>query len=392
MPRTCLATIVILAILVAPAISAVIHVDVAGGGDYLTISEGVAAASSGDTLLVAPGTYTGPLNRGILSDYLTIMSEAGPEATIIDCEYEGIAFRANHSSLRGFTIRNGDYPQSRAGGVVDIRHTDVSECCIENSACTGMEISGECTVTDCVFRNGEDFAVEMISYQGGSLTGCLLEDNAKGIRIWDVWNSSSDAPSRRFFTVSDCVLTGNGDPSVWIDCTGPLFEDCLFSGNHGTIFEVRTAYYAHIRRCTIVDNDTEGSYIFEFHTGYEFPNDCTIANNIIAFNECSSLVGGPYQNSTFLRNCYLNPDASTDALPGGGEAPFENVHTDPLLCGLDAGYYALCANSPCLTENEPIGVSMGADHDAAGCDPCSSPVEHASWGAIKALFGPEDQR
>ena len=45
--------------------AATIRVDVSGSGDYLSIGEGIAAADVGDTVLVAPGTYTGPLNRGI---------------------------------------------------------------------------------------------------------------------------------------------------------------------------------------------------------------------------------------------------------------------------------------------------------------------------------------
>ena len=53
-------------ILLSPAAPAgVIYVDCAGGGDYLTIQEGIAAASEGDTVLVAPCTYVGPENRDL---------------------------------------------------------------------------------------------------------------------------------------------------------------------------------------------------------------------------------------------------------------------------------------------------------------------------------------
>ena len=86
-----------------------------------TIQAGVDAALEGDTVLVADGTYTGDGNRDI--DFggknLVLMSENGPELTIIDCEgseitpYRGFYFHSGEDStavLDGFTIQNGYAP------------------------------------------------------------------------------------------------------------------------------------------------------------------------------------------------------------------------------------------------------------------------------------------
>lgn len=67
-----------------PVAAITIHVP----ADQPTIQAGMDAAANGDTVLVAPGTYTGDGNRDLLfpSKGLVVQSESGPRASIIDCE------------------------------------------------------------------------------------------------------------------------------------------------------------------------------------------------------------------------------------------------------------------------------------------------------------------
>jgi hypothetical protein len=135
--------------LIVPAFvlhAATIHVP----SEQPTIQAGIDAAVSGDTVLVADGTYTGDGNRDIdfLGKAITVRSENGAEFCIIDCEatqddpHRGFYFHTlegPNSVLQGFTIRNGyaQPPINRGGGI---------KC--ENASPTITEnIITECTST-----------------------------------------------------------------------------------------------------------------------------------------------------------------------------------------------------------------------------------------------------
>ncbi len=78
--------------------------------DQSTIQAAITAASNGDTVLVAPGTYTENIN--FIGKAITVTSSGGPSVTIIDGRANGsvVTFTTGEttsSTLSGFTIRNG---------------------------------------------------------------------------------------------------------------------------------------------------------------------------------------------------------------------------------------------------------------------------------------------
>lgn len=89
----------------APAFGATITVNAAGGADYTTIQAAMSAAVAGDIIMVAPGTYSGPVT---LKDGVTLQGSS-PYNTIIDgrglanqvVTYSGTAL----TTIAGFTIR-----------------------------------------------------------------------------------------------------------------------------------------------------------------------------------------------------------------------------------------------------------------------------------------------
>ena len=84
-------------------------------GDQPTIQAGIDAASDGDTVLVAPGTYFE--NIDFKGKGITVRSSSGPEVTVIDGNQTGQVVRFDSgetidSIIEGFTITNGNTESS----------------------------------------------------------------------------------------------------------------------------------------------------------------------------------------------------------------------------------------------------------------------------------------
>jgi len=380
--RTSLAAIDCLALVAAPASSGVIHVDVAGGGDYLTIFEGVDAASAGDTVLVAPGTYVGASNRSIYFSGVTLMSEAGPEVTVVDCDNEDFAFRMGGGGiLEGFTIRrSGGYI---AGGYIAVYmiNAAISNCVLTENPGNGLLTYGSNSVLDCVFLDHGTTSVVIEPGGRTILSGCTFENGiASGLSFYNEVYGSGHLPHE----VRDCVFRGIGGHALAALYEDPVVEGCLFVDTNGPALRLDSSS-ASISNCTIVSSHSASYGAFNFALShFSSMNTCTIANCMIAFNSCVGSISGQPDYSVFDQNCFFG-NAGGDSLVSRGPTR-SNIFEDPLVCNLAGGDYTLCENSPCLAENEPVGVTMGVYADAPGCGPCSAPVDVTSWGALKALF------
>ncbi|MCK4358787.1 MAG: DUF1565 domain-containing protein, partial [Candidatus Cloacimonetes bacterium] len=109
--------------------SAIIIVDINGGGDFTTIQEGIDASTNDDTILVYPGTYYENVNFN--GKHITLASlelltgdENYIDSTIIDGNQTGSCIRLDNEEtavIRGFSITNGigfetDHKEGRLGG------------------------------------------------------------------------------------------------------------------------------------------------------------------------------------------------------------------------------------------------------------------------------------
>ncbi len=83
--------------------------------EYENIQAAVTAAGQGDSILIAPGTYTGPGNRAIAFGEKTLFlrGEGGPTAVVIDAEGLANGFTFTEYAgppprINGVTVRNGN--------------------------------------------------------------------------------------------------------------------------------------------------------------------------------------------------------------------------------------------------------------------------------------------
>lgn len=87
-----------------PVGSAVAQTTIRVPADQPTIQGGIDAAAPGDTVLVAPGTYVERVD--FLGKAITVTSEAGPAATVIDGNAGGVVCVFRPSRSRSPTDRD----------------------------------------------------------------------------------------------------------------------------------------------------------------------------------------------------------------------------------------------------------------------------------------------
>jgi len=335
------ALVMCLCVIGVPAAAVVVHVP----SEQSTIQAGIDAAGTGDIVLVAPGTYTGPgnYNIGITIPGITLASEAGADETTIDCQGEAPAIRLSDDSdttsvISGFTFTGGVGDFARAGAI--------------------YFASGGATVRDCVFRNNESWRGGAVKVWGGDtavIERCVFADN---------YASQMGGAIASFYStlkVRDCVfernVSGGDGGAIWTQSSNVSMLSCTLVGNSGT---------------------PSGGLGFDNATIPEV----LIARSVIAFSEQGVAMSDEFTHAEVL-HCCIFANAGGDSLPDGSH---DNMFEDPRFCDMPGGELTLCADSPCLVASpeNPWGVLIGALGE--GCGACGSPVAPVSWGRLKGLY------
>ena len=222
-------------------------------GPKRTIQAGIDAATSGDTVEVADGVYTGDRNRDI--DFggssILLRSAGGPVNCVIDCQashadpHRGFYFHSGESAaaiVQGFTVRNGYVTGSSPGGPYG-----GGVLCVGSSP----------TIVDCTVSRNTVAA-------GGSGGGGMA--NLQGSRSTVVnctFNDNTLTSISGIFTGGGGMYNESSNPTV-IQCTFErnIFDghDSLASGGGGMLN--RSSDTAIIECAFIANTASEGSGSF----------------------------------------------------------------------------------------------------------------------------------
>jgi hypothetical protein len=194
---------VVIAFLPGVALSATVNVP----GDYLTIQAGIDAASNGDEVVIADGTYTGVGNRDLdfKGKAITVRSVNGPDTVIIDVESNagsrGFYFHTNETSasvLEAVTIRGGNADYGGGIRIASGAAPTIRNCLITNNVAVnggGINVAGAVSII-----------LKGVTIRNNQATATLNRTGGGGLRVvQDV--SSPDV------TVLDSRIEGNTSTS-----------------------------------------------------------------------------------------------------------------------------------------------------------------------------------
>ena len=319
-------------------------------GDYPNIQAGIDAASDGEVVVVADGTWMGSDNKNISfsGKNITLRSANGANNCIIDCEGTGRGFifnsgESDQAVLDGFKIINGDVTgATQDGGGMYLSNSDptIQNCIIQNCDADGgggIMIAGTASPT---FNN------------------CIIDGNTAATYGGGVQTSGSSDPS-----FIDCNITNN---EAWngggldIFQGGGLVQDCIITGNYAS----NKGAGLYIKDCSptitggTIDNndaDEEGGGIYTYNTTALTIEDVTVSNNSSGYfgggiaidassadiNDC--IIIGNYSGTDGGGIAYQNADGNIAGCDIYGNSSFTNgggialLSSSPLIeyCDLD---------------------------------------------------------
>lgn len=339
-------TICLLAVLIAnSAAAAVLHVP----GQYTTIQAAINAGKDSDTVIVAPGIYSGLGNRNITLNgkSITVRSTdpSDPQivnTTVIDCQGSGHGFifymgENADSTVTGLTITNG---YAVLGGAV---------YCYNNSS--------------------------------PSIINCLITNNSAVFG-----GGIACANSKTYPKITNCRITANsalvGGGAIYCNGAGPKIRNCIISGNsslNGGAIYSHNAGNPVIANCTISANTASSSAgaIYCYKSSNLTINNCILWADTAAY--ASEVLVGNLGAATSIQISYCDihdPDENvirdTGCTINWGQG---NIDADPHFTttgyltdteSYTGGDYHLLEESPCIDAGDPAFVAAPGETDIDG--------------------------
>lgn len=333
--------------------------------DYESIQEGIDAATDGDTVLVASGTYAGPGNRDIdfFGRAVTVRSAQGAVSTTIDCEGAGRGFYFHKeeeadSRLEGFTIANGEAADYGGGIHCASASPTIVDCVIEN--CTaeyggGIRChSSSSSIIGCVIRDNdaEEGGGVDCSESNLNLEECTFESNfaINGGGIAVVYNSYIGIYLSEF-TGNIAEENGGGVNIISSELTA---ENTLFNSNiagYGGAMYSTSSARSYISHCTFSGNEASslgGAIYCTYHSHY------IITSSILWGDSPSEIDVFPGWGTAILY--YSN-------IEGGWPTGIGSIDADPRFADSEDWDFHLLPDSPCIDTGLEDSVYVDIDGD-----------------------------
>jgi hypothetical protein len=314
-----------------------------------TIQRAINQASDGDTVIIAPGRYTGPGNRDITINKPITVRSIDPNdpnivsSTIIDCNssqtdnHWGVRFfqvESPAAALAGLTITNGYVPVG--GGIRCERSSpSISNCNIVGNYAAQMGggiylDSGSPTVADCVIsgnasRSGGGVVCR---FTRATISRCLIMDN----------------------------YTEKSGGGIFVEQSDVNFSGCIFAANRATMGQavLCSASDANFSNCTFANNSSTG------HEGTVVCSSSVFGSSrVLSITNCILRNGG-----NEIRNSDRSTIVVTYSNVQGGQPGVGNIDEDPQF--VFDGDYRLSPDSPCIDAGDPNYAAADNETDLEG--------------------------
>lgn len=331
--------------------------------DQPTIAAALAAARSGDDILIAPGVYTESI---YLTGYATAIrgTRIGAQATILRTAPNATGFAQP-------VIQGGASSATANERINEVTIEDIDF--IPDPATTnGQAVAsdrGNLRFVSCRFVGhklpGSESAI--VAKIGGSLTleNCEFIGNVVGLRCAVVSQSQSSS-YKGDLVVHNCRFEGNvatdGARGRVIVASGrrALISESLIVRNgkiNGPMVATEmTGGEKHTVNTTIADNVSGSESVIRYLGTTLNTAPCIIANSIIWGNQSTSTPPVIAAYSSAL-------PAVTYSVVQGGYAGLHNLAVDPRFVDPIAGDYRLRSDSPCIDAGNNTVVEIGDSLD-----------------------------
>ena len=334
-----------------------------GSGDAPTIQAAIDSAATGDSVIVAPGTYHE--NLRIVGKTLYLAGALRAEVTTVDGGQRTNVVRMRDGTVERLTLRNGLSTQGGGVYIAERSSAIVRHCIIEHNVAGPYVDSGLGGGVYCGYSPQTLIEENIIRHNsagnsGGGITGDAVIRN--NLVYLNAAHNTGGGIQGGGVVGGNIIVDNYADNQAAGVCGGGDFRNNTIAGN--VVGQPGVAVNA-LGPSHLVGN------IFVWNTSV-FANGRA---NVLACDGCTLECNNFWENDN-------------DAVLGTGITRIDDFALDPQFCGVDplaSLNFALQQDSPCAPGHHPSGAACGLIGAAPiGCNTVA--ISRLTWGGVKSLY------